>query len=160
MIRCANIGDVGDILAIWNAVIARSAATFTSDPKTHQTVSDLIETRPVFVADLDGSAVGFASFGPFRAGPGYRYVAEHTIYLAAEAQGQGLGRQLMAVLEESAKGQGIDTLIGGIGGENTAAHAFHAALGFHEVGRLPGLGAKFGKRYDLVLMQKNLGATP
>ncbi len=160
MIRFADAGDADQIQAIWNDVIASSSATFTSEPKSKQTVAELIDTRPVIVADHNAMAVGFASYGPFRAGPGYRYVAEHTIYLAPEAQGQGLGRRLMATLEQTAQDHGIDTLIGGIGGENEAAYMFHAALGFREVGRLPGLGAKFGNRYDLVLMQKNLDATP
>lgn len=159
MIRPASDKDAEHIAAIWNAVIATSDATFTSEPKALENINDMLKTRPVFVAEAQGAIAGFASFGPFRSGPGYRFVAEHTIYLAPAAQGRGLGRQLMAALEAAALGQQIDTLIAGIGGANQAAIAFHAALGFREVGRLSGLGAKFGRRHDLVLMQKNLTST-
>jgi len=160
MIRPASDKDAEHIAAIWNAVIATSDATFTSEPKLSGDIDKMLRTRPVFVAETQGAVAGFASFGPFRGGPGYRFVAEHTIYLAQAAQGRGRGRQLMAALEEAAKGQQIDTLVAGIGGGNQVAIAFHAALGFREVGRMPGLGAKFGRRHDLVLMQKNLKPTP
>ena len=39
---------------------------------------------------------------------------------------------------------------------NTRSVDFHAGLGFREVGRLPGVGDKWGRRLDLVLMQRDL----
>ncbi len=40
-----------------------------------------------------------------------------------------------------------------IDGTNDGSIAFHARLGFREVGRLPGIGEKWGRPLDLVLMQ-------
>jgi len=34
--------------------------------------------------------------------------------------------------------------------------AFHRRVGFVEVGHLPGVGSKFGRRLDLVLLQREL----
>ncbi len=48
------------------------------------------------------------------------------------------------------------SLVAGIGGENEDAIAFHAHLGFAEVGRIRKAGWKFDRWHDLVLMQKFL----
>jgi phosphinothricin acetyltransferase len=53
---------------------------------------------------------------------------------------------------------GKHAMIGGIDGENTASLAFHARLGFREVGRLPQVGTKFGRWIDLVFVQRMISA--
>ncbi|WP_346728822.1 GNAT family N-acetyltransferase [Paroceanicella profunda] len=62
----------------------------------------------------------------------------------------------MQALEAGARAQGLHALVGGVGSENTASLAFHRALGFTEVGRLPEVGRKFDRWLTLVLMQKLL----
>jgi phosphinothricin acetyltransferase len=47
-------------------------------------------------------------------------------------------------------------MIAAVAGENPGAAAFHAALGYAEVARLPEVGWKFDRWHDLVLMQKML----
>ena len=47
-------------------------------------------------------------------------------------------------------------MIAGISAENLAGIGFHAAIGYAEVARLAEVGWKFGRWYDLVLMQKFL----
>ena len=47
-------------------------------------------------------------------------------------------------------------MIAGIAGENAGGIAFHSALGYGQVARLPEVGWKFGRWHDLVLMQKML----
>ncbi len=47
-------------------------------------------------------------------------------------------------------------MIAGIGLPNDASVALHAKLGFVETGRLKGIGLKFGRRLDLLLMQREL----
>lgn len=42
-----------------------------------------IEIRDTIAACRDGEVVGFASYGPFRAWPGYRYMVENSVYLAS-----------------------------------------------------------------------------
>ena len=76
--------------------------------------------------------------------------------LAGDARGQGVGRALMARLEDHARTQGIHVLIAGVSGENEAAIAFHRAIGFTEAARLPEVGRKFGRWMDLVLLHKRL----
>lgn len=158
ILRPAASSDIPAILAIWNPLIRESAATFTTEEKTREGLAALIAERgeAFVVAEDAGSVAGFAGFGPFRAGPGYRHTAEHTIILAEAARGRGTGRALMARLEEVARARGIHTLIGAVSGENAAAIAFHEAIGFARAGTLPATGHKFGRWLDLVLFHKML----
>lgn len=153
MIRPAVPGDAGALCAIWNHVICHTTATFTTVEKTVQGLETLIAERPVLVLE---NACGFATYGPFRSGPGYAHVAELTILLAPEATGQGFGAALLGALEDHARGQGLRVLVAAICAENAAALALHRKLGFEKTAYMPGLGRKFGRDLDLVLMQKNL----
>jgi phosphinothricin acetyltransferase len=47
-------------------------------------------------------------------------------------------------------------MIGGIDAANEPSIVLHRKFGFAEVGRLPGVGVKFHRPLDLVLMQKTL----
>jgi phosphinothricin acetyltransferase len=62
----------------------------------------------------------------------------------------------MARLEDVARADDIRVLVAGVSGANAGAVAFHAAIGFREVGRMPKVGRKWGQWLDLVLMQKDL----
>ncbi|WP_235871403.1 GNAT family N-acetyltransferase [Shimia sediminis] len=157
-IRPAVDADALAIAAIWNSEIRQGVSTFNAVEKTTAEVQALIAARAgaFFVAENDGQPLGFATYSQFRGGVGYAHSMEHTVYLAAAARGQGVGRKLMAHLEKAARNKGVHVLVAGIGGENTAAIAFHAALGYAETGRLPQVGRKFDRWMDLVLMQKIL----
>ena len=155
MIRAATPSDAQAIAEIWNRVIQDTNITFTSVEKTQASIAEQIATTPVFVAE--GPTIqGFSTYGPFRSGPGYRFVAEHSIHIDPGAHRQGLGRALLVALEAVAIENDIDTLIGAMTGDNHRSIAFHQSCGFTQVGYLPGVGAKFGARHDLVLMQKHL----
>lgn len=156
MIVRARPTDVPAILSLWNEVIAQTTITFTSAPKTRDDIAALIERQPVFVARDGAQVLGFATYSQFRGGDGYRLTQEHAIYLTAAARGKGLGRGLWDAVEDHARGAGAHSLIAGISGENAGGIAFHAAMGFDHVGRIPEVGHKFGRYLDLVLMQKRL----
>lgn len=158
IIRPASPADIAAILAIWNPHIRESAATFTTIEQTPETLAAEIAARaPAFlVAETAGGVQGFASFGPFRAGPGYACTAEHRVILGPRALRRGTGRALMERLEEIARAEGIHVLVASVSGENPGAIAFHEAIGFVRVGHLPAVGRKFGRWMDLVLLQKIL----
>lgn len=161
-IRPALPQDAEAIMAFWNPFIRETTVTFQPLEKSLAEVRQAIADKPrqgfaFLVAEAEGGQImGFASYGQFRAGLGYRTAMEHTIILAPEAQGKGVGRALMAALEAHALAQGYHTMVGAVSAENTAGLAFHKALGFAEVGRLPQLGLKFDRFIDLVLLHKIL----
>ncbi len=160
MIRPVTPVDHAAILAIWNPLIRDTTVTFSSEEKTPEGLSRMIAERRAagsefFVAE-DGGVAGFATYAQFRAGNGYAHAMEHTIILAADAGGRGIGRALMTHLEDHARSGGAHTLFAGVSGENTPGIAFHERIGFRTVARIPEAGRKFGRWLDLVLMMKFL----
>ena len=151
-------GDAAAIARIWNREIREGVSTFNSAEKPLEEVAGLIAARPEawVVAEVQGVVAGFATWAQFRGGVGYRHSFEHTVHLDTVARGQGVGRALMAAVEEGARRGGAHVLVAGISGENADAIAFHEAMGFQLVGRMPEVGRKFDRWMDLVLMQKML----
>lgn len=160
-IRPAEARDAAAVAAIWNPVIRDTAITFTTLEKTPEGLAaafaaSAAEDRAFLLAEEGGAVLGFATYGPFRGGPGYARTMEHTVILGPQARGRGVGRALMAAVEAHARARSIHSLWGGVSAENPDAVAFHRAIGFAEVARLPEVGFKFGRWMDLVLVQKIL----
>jgi phosphinothricin acetyltransferase len=158
IVRAAQARDVPAILDIVNDAILNSTALFEYEPRTLDVQAGWLAERnaggwPVLVAEVGGSTIGFASYGPFRARPAYDATVEHSVYVAQHDRSKGVGRALMLALIAAAKADGRHVMVGGIDGSNDASIAFHAALGFVETGRLPEVGWKFKRWLDLVFMQ-------
>ncbi len=157
MIRRAHPSDASAIRALWNLAILKTLITFNAVAKTQAEVETAIaEQDAFFVAEEAGAVLGYAAFAPFRTGIGYAQTKEHSIMLAPEARGRGLGRALMDALEVEARAQDVHALIAGVSGSNPGGEPFHAALGFVTVGRMSEVGHKFDAWHDLILMQKVL----
>ena len=159
-IRPAAPGDTPAILALWNPIIRNTMVTFSSEERTADSLSAMIAGRRAagqdfFVAE-DGGLLGFATYAQFRGGNGYVHAMEHTIILAAEVKGRGVGRALMAHLEGHARAGGAHTLFAGVSSGNPDGVAFHERIGFQTIARIPEVGRKFDRWWDLILMQKFL----
>jgi phosphinothricin acetyltransferase len=164
-IRRASESDLPVILAIYNDAVENTTAIWNETP------ADLANRRawfaertgkgfPVLVAERqvsnDQGVIGYGSFGDFRPFEGYRVTVEHSVYVAKEARGQGAGEALLQALIDEAARMDKHNMIGGIDASNAPSIALHVKFGFEEVGRMPGVGTKFGKPLDLLLMQKVL----
>jgi len=164
-IRSATQADAAAIADLWNPLIRDSLVTFTTQEKTADAVAGMIGERAAaghgfLLVEAVGRLTGFATYGQFRAGPGYAHTMEHTIILSDHAQGRGLGRRLMAALEDHARAAGAHSMFAGVSSGNPAGRAFHAKMGFREVATLREVGRKFGQWLDLHLMQKMLDGDP
>lgn len=160
-LRPARTEDCAAIAEIWNPVIRDTLATFNTALKTPEELAANLAGKSAlghgfFVAETGGRLRGFATYGQFRAGPGYARTMEHTVILDTAARGQGLGRALMAAIEDHARRGGTHSMFAGVSAANAEGIAFHARLGYRECARLPEVGYKFGQWLDLVLMQKML----
>ncbi|PVB60213.1 GNAT family N-acetyltransferase [Labrenzia sp. 011] len=164
LIREAAPKDIPAILTIYNRAVRETTAAWTT---REETLDDRLtwfehcknEGLPVLVASTQsGDVLGFASFGPFRPREGYRFTAEHTVYVDPLAQRQGVAFALLSQLVEIAAAKDLHLLVGVIDGDNAASIALHEKLGFEVTGRLPQAGTKFGRWLDLVLMTRVLNA--
>jgi phosphinothricin acetyltransferase len=159
-IRPATESDLAAILAIYNDAVMKTTAIWNEAPSDLAGRQAWFTTRrqagfPVLVAD-EGKVLGYGSFGEFRPFEGYRMTVEHSLYVLDEAQGRGIGRMLLAALIEEARRMGKRVMVGAIDGSNYASLALHETMGFEQTGRMPGVGEKFGKPLDLVLVQLTL----
>jgi L-amino acid N-acyltransferase YncA len=159
-IRAATESDLPAILSIYNDAVENTTAIWNETPADLANRKSWFLDRtgkgfPVLVAERDG-VIGYGSFGDFRPFEGYRVTVEHSIYVAKEARGHGVGAALLEALIEEAERMNKHNMIGGIDASNAPSIALHVKFGFEEVGRMPGVGTKFGRPLDLVLMQKVL----
>lgn len=158
LIRNYQKSDAPAILDIINDFILHTSHNYDYEPKTLIEVEKLFEEKlkdgyPILIGEVGGEIAGYATFGRFRAKPGYDKTMEHSIYLTKKAQSKGLGTEMMRQLIQIAKEDGYHVMIAGMDSENTGSYQFHERLGFKEVARFPEVGFKFGKWLNLVFMQ-------
>lgn len=146
-------------MAIFNDAIIHSTALYEYEPRSLQTVTTWFETTtksgyPVIGIESDtGELMGFASYGVFRNKPGYKYTVEHSVYVDARFQRQGIGSLLMKELIRLAQSRNVHTLIGAIDAANEASITLHRRLGFEYCGTIKQAGFKFGRWLDMVFYQ-------
>ncbi len=160
-VRDALESDLPAVLAIYNDVVATTTAVYRDDPATLDDRAAWWRDRvaqgfPVLVAVDGNQVVGFASFGDFRAWPGYRFTVEHSVHVRADHRGRGVGHALMVPLIERARAMGKHVMVAGVDADNAGSIRFHERLGFERAGHLREVGFKFGRRLDLVFLQRIL----
>jgi L-amino acid N-acyltransferase YncA len=83
---------------------------------------------------------------------------ENSIYVAPQAHRRGIGRVLLDALIVESEMRGYRLMIAVIGDSAQAPSiALHRAAGFKMVGAFEGVGYKFDRWLDSVLMQRPLG---
>lgn len=160
IVRPATTTDAHAITTLLNAHLATTTIEWTDTAHTPETLLDwLDEHETVLVAEEHGEVIGVAAFGWFRDAvkrPGYRFTVENTVHVREDRWGSGIGRDLMHTLIDQARASSKHTMVAAIDSTNEASIRFHQRLGFVEVARMPGVGAKFGRWLDLVLLQLGL----
>ena len=162
-IRPSRDDDINAITLIYAHHVLHGTGTFEVDPPSVQDMRArraevLARGLPWLVAESDNQVSGFAYCNWFKPRPASRFSAEDSIYLAPHANGQGLGRALLAELTTQAERAGVRKLIAVIGDSgNTGSIGVHRALGFQHVGVLASCGWKFDRWLDVVLMERSLG---
>jgi L-amino acid N-acyltransferase YncA len=162
-LRPSTEADVPAITAIYAHHVLHGTGTFETTPPTEAEMAarraDVVaKGLPYLVADQGGRVLGFAYCQWFKPRPAYRFSAEDSIYLDADAAGQRIGNKLLGELTKQAEAVGLRKLIAVIGDSaNVRSIGVHRAVGFRHVGTIESCGWKFGRWLDIVLMEKSLG---
>ncbi len=168
LIRDAEYSDVSAILAIYSYYVENTAVSFelvTPDEAVFRARMENVRKRyPYLVAMLDGRIAGYSYAGAFVDRPAYDRSAETTIYLAQDARRKGVGRKLYAELHERLRRMGILNLYARISYPKAedeyltwGSLTFHQFMGYERAGMFTDCGRKFGRWYNMIIMEKNLG---
>jgi phosphinothricin acetyltransferase len=134
-------------IATGNATFETSAPEWSAWDAKHLQICRL-------VARKNGEVVGWAAVSPYSSRYVYRGVVEESVYIAASARGQGIGKILLQALVDESERAGLWTLQAGIFSENVGSIAVHKACGFREVGYRERIGCRDGVWRNVVLMER------
>ncbi|HWM74924.1 MAG TPA: GNAT family N-acetyltransferase [Nocardioides sp.] len=150
--RVATEQDLPAVKAIYDHQVETGISTFdTSPPPLEYWRARLASTESgdhLLVAERDGAVVGYAYSASYRPRPAYARTRETSVYLAADALGQGLGRVLYDDLLARLRADGMHVALAVIATPNPASEALHRGFGFERVGVLPEVGHKFDRWVD------------
>jgi phosphinothricin acetyltransferase len=149
--------DAAAITAIYNHYVLHSTATYQEEPETvehrQRWIQNHTDAHPMYVAEVDGGVIGWASLSKFHPRSAYRFTVENSVYLHPAWTGRGLGSQLMETLITAARQCGHRTIIALISDDQTASLALHLKFGFQRAGLLQRVGRKFDRWLDLSMLQ-------
>lgn len=148
-----------EILEILNEAIINTTSNYDYKPHAIDYIQEWYAHKQegnyplIGVFDENDSLLGFATYGPFRSKPGYKYIVEHSIYIRSDMRGKGLGKSLLKEIIRIAELQDYHVIIGGIDASNEGSIRFHENEGFVSCGLIKHAGYKFGKWLDLAFYQ-------
>ena len=153
-LRDLRPGDWPEVSRIYADGIATGNATFETEVPSWEAwdAAHLPEHR--FVARRDGRVLGWIALAPTSPRACYAGVAEVSAYVAAEARGGGLGKELLAAVISSSERGGIWTLQTGVFPENEASLGLLERFGFRIVGTHERIGRLHGVWRDVVLVER------
>lgn len=167
VVRPSTEHDVPAMLAIYTHHVGRGVGDLGIEPTAPEPLQDddikrrrknmLRRRLPHLVAERAGEVVGYAYAVPFRKRPAYRYAVKHSIYVRQDQLHSGIGRMLLPALIEACTSAGFRQMFAYVDAENVPSQNLHEAFGFRRVGLLEGVGYKFGRWTDSLLMQRALG---
>lgn len=161
VIRQAAAQDAAALLEIYRPFITDTVVTFEYEvPAAAEfaaRITDTLAFFPYLVCERDGKPVGYAYAHHIRERAAYDWAVELSIYLAPEAQGQGVGTVLYQCLIDLLDRQNIRILYGCVTLPNEGSRRLHEKLGFVLTGVWHGSGWKFGQWHDVGWFEKRLG---
>jgi len=163
-IRPATLADIPHVTRIYAPAVLTGSSSFELEPPDDREMARRMQTvleggYPYLAAEVGGRFAGYAYASVYRTRPAYRFSVEDSIYIDADMQRRGVGRTLLQALIGECTKRGFRQMLAVIGDSpnQPGSVGLHEACGFRVVGQLPGIGYKFGRWVDTLLMQRELG---
>jgi phosphinothricin acetyltransferase len=154
VIRALTSDDWPDVARIYEEGIQTGNATFeTRVPEWEDWDAGHLEVCRLVLEEA-GVTLGWAALSAVSRRQVYSGVAEHSIYVAGDARGRGVGAGLLGSLVTSSEEAGFWTLQTAIFPENETSISLHTRYGFRVVGVRERLGLHRGRWRDVVLMER------
>ncbi len=158
VIRDAEIRDLVAITEIYNEAILNTTATLDTKVKSIEERKNWLSKHnhryPVIVAEEKGVINGWASLNSWSDKEGYSYTAEASLYIKKGHRGEGLGKKLTEAILQRGKEAGLHTVIARMVEDSRTSIHILEDFGFTHVGIMKESGKKFGKFFDVYIMQK------
>lgn len=158
-IRASKDSDIEAIAEIYAYHVLHGTGSFEIDPPSADEMAgrrlDVIgRGLPYVVAESGNTVIGYAYATLYRTRVAYRFTLEDSVYVHRDHMGRGIGAALLEQLIPACKQWGCRQLVAVIGdSQNTASVRVHEKLGFQHSGVLRGVGCKFDRWIDTVMMQ-------
>ena len=163
-IRPATAADVPRITRIYAPAVLTGSSSFELESPDEMEMARRMKTvldggYPYLAAEVGGRFAGYAYASVYRTRPAYRFSVEDSIYIDPDMQRRGVGRALLEALIAECETRGFRQMLAVIGDSpnQPGSVGLHETCGFRVVGQLPGIGHKFGRWVDTLLMQRELG---
>ena len=157
-IRKYRPDDAKVITDILNHYIVNSTALYDYHNRTTEQQQAIFDEKlkkgfPVIVAAINDKIAGFGYYSEFRFREAYKFTVEHSVYVAADAHGKGIGKMVLQELIALAKEQKLHTMVAVIDSENQNSIRFHEQFGFEIVGNIKESGFKFDRWLHSIILQ-------
>jgi phosphinothricin acetyltransferase len=161
-LRAADAADLVALTDIYNHYVVNTAITFDLHPFAPEARRPWFEEHSpagrhrLLVAIEDGTVVGYATTGRWRAKAAYTTTVEASVYCRADAVGRGIGTRLYEGLFEALLSEDIHRIVAGVSLPNPGSIALHQRFGFRPVGVFSSVGRKFDRYWDVAWFERPL----
>jgi L-amino acid N-acyltransferase YncA len=157
-----RVEDWPEVRRIYAEGIATGDATLEREAPdwSHFDHSHRHDCRLVARAGRARAILGWTALTAYSSRRVYAGVAWESVYVAASARGQGVGRALLEALIPASESAGLWTLLAGVLSSNKPSLTLHEAVGFRRVGVQRRMGRDAAGRWrDLVLLERRSTST-
>ncbi|MCC4907076.1 GNAT family N-acetyltransferase [Microbacterium sp. cx-59] len=158
--RTAQPSDAAACAAIYAHYVENTAITFETEAPTETEMARRIaqaqDRHAWLVWEIDGSVVGYAYAGPFKARAAYRWSCEVSVYLRPDHRGAGGGRALYDGLLRDLRARGYRRAVAAITQPNPASMRLHERYGFEGAGLHRRIGWKHRAWHDVAWAELDL----
>ncbi len=146
--------DLAVVLEIYAEGLATRNATFETTVPTAEQLQAKWIPGLAWVATIDDQVVGWTAVMPISGRDCYSGVGETSVYVAASAQGRGVGKALLHRQVNEADAAGMWTLQTAIFPENRSSLALHRSAGYRTLAVRTRIAQLDGVWRDTVLLER------